>query len=344
LFNDVLQDVANMSVIKLPILVFIVQSALAATCADLSSLHPPNTAITLAQTVEAGALPMTGPGQTPNIFKTLPAFCRVAATLMPSPDSDIRIEVWLPAENWNGKFQAVGNSGWGGYISYPAMARALAHGYATASTDAGHATEGASFAMGHPEKLVDFGSCAVHEMTVEAKALIAAFYSQPARHSYWNSCSTGGRQGMMEAQRFPADFDGIVAGAPANYLSHLQPWTLWVPKVVHESEGSFLPPAKLAVIHKAVIKACDALDGVKDGVIEDPSRCHFDPGVLKCEGADTAACLTTAAQFPTKFLIYAPTLRGLLRAGCWHESRNVRGKWSQRRGFNPSACEPIEPL
>ena len=139
--------------------------------------------------------------------------------------------------------------------------------------------------MGHPEKLVDFGSRAVHEMTVEAKALIAAFYSQPARHSYWNSCSTGGRQGLMEAQRFPADFDGIVAGAPANYLSHLQPWTLWVPKVVHESEGSFLPPAKLAVIHKAVIEACDALDGVKDGVIEDPSRCHFDPGILKCEGA-----------------------------------------------------------
>jgi feruloyl esterase len=305
LFDDVLQDVANMFVIKLPILVFIAQSALAATCADLSSLHPPNTAITLAQTVEAGALPMTGPGQTPNIFKTLPAFCRVAATLMPSPDSDIRIEVWLPAENWNGKFQAVGNSGWGGYISYPAMARALAHGYATASTDTGHATEGASFAMGHPEKLVDFGSRAVHEMTVEAKALIAAFYSQPARHSYWNSCSTGGRQGLMEAQRFPADFDGIVAGAPANYLSHLQPWTLWVPKVVHESEGSFLPPAKLAVIHKAVIEACDALDGVKDGVIEDPSRCHFDPGVLKCEGADTAACLTTA-QVESARKLYGP--------------------------------------
>jgi len=96
----------------------------------------------------------------------------MAATLRPSPDSDIRIEVWLPAENWNGKFQAVGNSGWGGYISYPAMARALAHGYASASTDTGHATEGASFAMGHPEKLVDFGSRAVHEMTVEAKAAL----------------------------------------------------------------------------------------------------------------------------------------------------------------------------
>src|ERR1041385_3585178 len=159
---------------KFPLLALVAQSALAANCPDLASLHPPNTAITLAQTVEAGALPMTGPRETPNIFKTLPAFCRVAATLTPSSDSDIRIEVWLPAD-WNGKFQAVGNSGWGGYISYPAMARALAHGYATASTDTGHATEGASFAMGHPEKLVDFGSRAVHEMTVEAKALIAAF-------------------------------------------------------------------------------------------------------------------------------------------------------------------------
>jgi feruloyl esterase len=124
------------------------------------------------------------PGQGPNVFQTLPAFCRVAATLTPSSDSDIKIEVWLPAKNWNGKFQAIGNSGWGGYISYPAMARALAHGYATAATDTGHATQRASFAMGHPEKLVDFGSHAVHEMTVEAKALIAVFYSQPARRSY----------------------------------------------------------------------------------------------------------------------------------------------------------------
>ena len=118
---------------KFPILAFVAQSMLPAACADLASLHPPNTAITLAQTVEAGALPRTGPRQAPNLFKTLPAFCRVGATLTPSSDSDIKIEVWLPAENWNGKFQAVGNSGWGGYISYPAMARALAHGYATAN-------------------------------------------------------------------------------------------------------------------------------------------------------------------------------------------------------------------
>jgi feruloyl esterase len=294
-------------VVKLPILVFVAQSALAATCADLASPHPPNTVVTLAQRVEAGAfIPPGGPGQGPNVFKALPAFCRVTATLTPSSDSDIRIEVWLPAENWNGKLQAVGNGGWGPYIRYPDMALALAHGYATAGTDTGHATEGASFAMGHPEKLVDFGYRAVHEMTVEAKALIAVFYSQPARRSYFNGCSTGGRQALMEAQRFPADFDGIVAGAPANYLSHLQLWTLWVPKVVHEA-GSFIPTEKFAAIHKAVIEACDALDGVKDGVIEDPERCHFDPAVLKCEGADTAACLTSA-QVESARKLYGPVV------------------------------------
>ena len=296
-----------MCMMKLPILVLVAQSALAVTCADLASLHPPNTAITLAQTVEAGAFTPPGPGERANVFKALPAFCRVAATLTPSSDSDIRIEVWLPAENWNGKFQAVGNGGWAGTISYPAMARSLAHRYATASTDTGHATQGASFAMGHPEKLVDFEYRAVHEMTVEAKALIAAFYSKMARHSYWNGCSTGGRQALMEAQRFPADFDGIVAGAPANYLSHLQPWTLWVPKAMHETEGSFIPPEKYPAIHKAVIEACDVLDGVKDGVIEDPGRCHFDPQVLKCEGADTAACLTSA-QVESARKLYGPVV------------------------------------
>jgi hypothetical protein len=148
-----------MCVMKLPILAFVAQSALAATCADLSSLASAEHRHHTGADGGGGRVHASGgPGRGPNIFKTLPAFCRAAATLMPSPDSDIRIEVWLPAENWNVKFQAVGNSGWGGYISYPAMARALAHGYATASTDTGHATEGASFAMGHPEKLVDFGS------------------------------------------------------------------------------------------------------------------------------------------------------------------------------------------
>lgn len=278
---------------------------LAADCATLTSLKLPATTITAAQAVAAGAFTPPAPGRGPSPFLTLPAFCRVTATLTPSPDSDIKIEVWLPATNWNGKFEAVGNGGWAGNISYPALATALSRGYATASTDTGHATPGGSFALNHPEKLVDFGYRAVHEMTVQAKALIAAFYGNQPSRSYWNGCSTGGRQGLMSAQRYPADYDGIIAGAPANYMSHLQPWSLWVPMAVHQSEASYIPPAKYPIIHKAVLEACDALDGVRDGVLEDPTRCHFDPKTIECKGSDTTACLTPP-QVEAARKIYAP--------------------------------------
>ena len=146
--------------------------------------------------------------------RTLPAFCRVAATLKPTADSDIKIEVWMPASGWNGKFQAVGNGAFNGSIAYPAMMTALARGYATSSTDTGHTGNNARFASGHPEKVIDFGWRAVHEMTLASKAIIAAYYDSGPRFSYWNGCSAGGRQAMKEAQRFPADFDGIIAGAP----------------------------------------------------------------------------------------------------------------------------------
>jgi feruloyl esterase len=229
----------------------------------------------------------------------------VAPTLKPTSDSDIKIEVWMPAARWNQKFQAVGNGGWAGNISYPALGLALSQGYAVASTDTGHTGNSASFALGHPEKLVDFGHRAVHEMTIKAKAIIEAFYSNAPARSYWNGCSTGGRQGLMEAQRYPADFDGIVVGAPANYMSHLQPWSLWIALATHAEEASFIPPAKYAIIHKAVLDACDALDGVKDNVIEDPGRCHFDPKSLECTGADTSACLI-APQIEAARKIYRP--------------------------------------
>lgn len=278
---------------------------LAVDCTTLTSLKLPTTTITAAQTVAAGAFTPPAPGRGPSPFTTLPAFCRVTATLTPSPDSDIKIEVWLPATNWNGKFEAVGNGGWAGNISYPALATALARGYATASTDTGHSTPGGSFALNHPEKLVDFGHRAVHEMTVQAKALIAAFYGNQPSKSYWNGCSTGGRQGLMSAQRYPSDFDGIIAGAPANYMSHLQPWSLWVPMAVHQSEASYIPPAKYPIIHKAVLEACDALDGVRDGVLEDPTRCHFDPKTIECKGADITSCLTPP-QVEAARKIYSP--------------------------------------
>lgn len=273
-------------------------SATAATCDSLAQLHWSSATVTAAQGVDAGAFTLpAAPGRGPaaNPFAALPAFCRVTATLTPAADSEIGSEFWLPAANWNGKLQVVGNGGYAGVISYPAMAKALAQGYATASTDTGHTGGSGSFAQGHPEKLTDFGYRAVHETTVRAKAIVKAFYSSDATRAYWNGCSTGGRQGLMSAQKFPDDFDGIVAGAPANYMSHLQPWSLWVPKALHETEASYIPPAKYPVIHKAVLEACDTLDGVKDGVIEDPTRCHFDPKNIECAaGAGTAACLTPA--------------------------------------------------
>jgi feruloyl esterase len=231
----------------------------------------------------------------------------VLATLTPSSDSDIKIVVGLPASGWNGKFQAVGNGGWAGTVNWGALRAALRRGYATAATDTGHMGGGgsASFALGHPEKLTDFAYRAVHEMTVTSKAIIAHFYGRGPRYSYWNGCSTGGRQGLKEAQRFPADFDGIIAGAPANYQMHLHVWSVAVAQAMHKEPGSYIPPEKYPAIHRAALEACDALDGLKDGLIQDPTRCHFDPKVLECKDADSPACLT-APQVEAARKIYAP--------------------------------------
>jgi feruloyl esterase len=275
------------------------------SCGSLSKLAVPNTAITDAQVVDAGEfVAPAGRGPAPS-FKDLPPFCRVQATLTPSADSDIKIEVWLPASGWNGKFQAVGNGGWAGIISYGPLGAAVRRGYAAASTDTGHVGGSASFALGHPEKLTDFAYRAVHETIVAAKAIIANFYGNGPRYSYWNGCSTGGRQGLKEAQKFPADFDGIIAGAPANYQMHLHVWSMAVAQAMHKEPGSYIPPEKYPAIHKAAVEACDALDGLKDGLIQDPTRCHFDPKVLECKGADSSACLT-APQVEAARKIYAP--------------------------------------
>ncbi len=219
------------------------------TCDNLSKLSLPNVTITSAQSVSAGAFtppPAPGPGR-PNtaLFKGLPAFCRVMATLKPSTDSDIKVEVWLPAAGWNNDFQAIGNGGWNGTMGYAALAEAVNRGFAAAGTDTGHEGGSASFAMGHPEKLTDFAYRAVHDMTVTSKTIIQNFYGTTPRYSYWNGCSTGGRQGLKEAQKFPADFDGIVAGAPANYQTHLHVWSVWLAQQMNKTADSYLPPEKL---------------------------------------------------------------------------------------------------
>jgi feruloyl esterase len=250
--------------------------------------------------VSAGAFSPPG-GERIGRYKSVPEFCRVAVTLTPSSDSDIKVEVWLPIVGWNEKFQAVGNSGWGGVISYSAMAEAVESRYATASTDTGHSTSGGSFALGHPEKLIDFAWRSEHEMTVKAKAIIQAFYGNAPQRSYWNGCSSGGRQGLKEAQMFPEDFDGIIAGAPANRT----PMALWIAHALLKDPVSFIPPVKYPLIHKAALETCDACDGLKDGLIEDPARCECDPGLLLCRGADGPDCLT-APQVEAARKIYLP--------------------------------------
>src|SRR5262249_34765412 len=203
-----------------------------------------------------------GRGAAANPYANVPAFCRVRATLPPSADSDMKAEVWLPAAGWNGKYEAVGGGGWAGAISYPAMAAAVAAGYATSSTDTGHSGGNADFALGHPEKLVDFGYRAIHETTAFARPVIDAFYGTGAKLAFFNGCSTGGRQAITEAQRYPADFDAIVAGASAWDGMRMHALRVAVNQAVNRNADGVIPPAKLPMVHAAVLEACDALDGV----------------------------------------------------------------------------------
>jgi Tannase and feruloyl esterase len=267
-------------------------SAHAATCENLATLAIPHVTISTAEARPAGEFPV--PGGKP--IASLPAFCRVAGSIKPSSDSDIRFEVWLPA-TWNNKFQGYGNGGYAGTISYSGLADAVRHGYAGASTDTGH-TEGGSgisaeWALNRPEKIADFGHRSIHETAVAAKAVITAFYSEAPRKSYFNGCSNGGRQALMEAQRYPADYDGILAGAPANAWTRLLSSAASGVKATLSEADSYIPAAKLPAIQAAALAQCDATDGVKDGVIENPTACHFDPSVLLCKGTDSPSCLTT---------------------------------------------------
>src|SRR5262245_37157622 len=225
--------------------------------------------------------------------------CQVSLTLRPSADSEIKSEVWLPpAPAWNGKFLMEGGGGFVGSVNFGGMTNAVREGYATASTDTGHSGSSGSFALGHPEKVADFAFRAVHETAVKAKALIAAHYGRDPRLSYWEGCSTGGRQGLMSAERYPEDFDGIIAGAPANNQIYLCAWRLRLLMTALKSPQHALSPEKLKLLNGAVLDKCDDNDGLKDGLLEDPRNCDFDPNVLKCNGPETASCLT-AQQLET---------------------------------------------
>ena len=288
------------------------------SCESLAALKIPNVTITMATAIHTPPdfdVPSTPGrfGSPPGLELSVP-FCRVVGFSAPTNDSHVGFEVWLPIpENWNGKYIGIGNPGFIGDIRYAGLAREVQRGSAAASTDTGHsdvnpASEAPdAWAIGHPEKVADWGHRAVHETAVIAKALIRAYYGKPEKLSFWSSCHEGGNQALTEAQRYPTDYDGIAAGDPAYYITHLQAgseYLAWVNVKDGVKAPGYIPPSKFPVIHRAVLDLCDKLDGVKDGFIEDPTRCRFDPETIRCPGkADYAWCLT-GPQVETAKKIY----------------------------------------
>jgi hypothetical protein len=288
------------------------------SCESLARLQLTEAKVISAQTVAAGAF--TPPANItpwlvgdPSFYKKLPAFCRLMVEATPSADSNIKIEVWMPASTkegnaWNGKLLGQGNGGFAGEIGYAGLGLGMLQGYATVGTDTGHSAEGtdASWALGHPEKVTDFGYRGIHKMTEIAKAAIKAYYGNTQQHSYFEGCSNGGRQALMEAQRFPEDYDGILAGAPANYWTHLLTKSLADAQATTVDPASYIPPSKLPAIAHAVNAACDAQDGVTDGILNDPRQCHFDPAAMLCKEGDSEKCLTAAQVTTLKKLYTGP--------------------------------------
>ena len=271
-------------------------SAFAVTCEELQTANLPNVTITSAESIPAGTYQPPGSA---TAYTDLPAFCRVVATVQPVPDSSIGIEVWLPTATWSGRYQQVGNHGWAGVIYRSEMAPQLRRGFATGATDDGHVNAttnpfDVSWGFGHPAKIDDFGWRAVHELAVNAKRLIAAYYERRPFVSYFNGCSDGGREGIREAHDFPADFDGILAGGAATGLTGGA--TEQLVTSINLRNGDVQGPAGTAVLalaQNAVTEACDAADGVADGLINNPRRCLWDPHALVCQaGQDPATCIT----------------------------------------------------
>jgi hypothetical protein len=232
-------------------------------------------------------------------LRNLPAFCRVVAVLSPVPRSHIVMELWLP-QQWNGKLLAIGNHGLGGEIEYADLALGLHRGYAVANTDTGHtapkdAVTGAHSFINNVVVTDDYAWRAIHEMAVAAKGLVLRNYKTAATKAYFDGCSTGGRMAVREAQQFPADYDGIIAGSGALY------WTRSFAEDLYQFRAGTLPTggqmsmAKLKVAQAAAIAACDKTDGLVDGVIANPTACHWDPHAIQCQaGADESRCLTAA--------------------------------------------------
>jgi feruloyl esterase len=316
------------------------------SCESLGQMALSNTTITMAKTVEAGTFeapkgfqppsnvqpaspgapggaapssaqggpPPSGspagppPGGPGSDVKSLPAFCRIAATLSFASDSVIKIEVWMPLSNWNEKLYGIGSGGTAGDIKYQGLGDAIRQGYAGVTTDAGHDafTDNGKlgFVIGHPERLKDYAYRANHEMTVKAKALITAFYGVGPKHAIFSGCSLGSMQAINEAGRFPEDYDGVIAGALMNPIARFNAAQIWPAILVLKDPAKKLTTEKIAMIHEAALKACATPVSEHDGALEEPDRCHFDPAILLCKGDDAPNCLT-APQIEGVKQVYA---------------------------------------
>jgi feruloyl esterase len=269
-------------------------------CATLSRLKLDQVVIELAAMQAAGRpvsgakLPdMTGkPDGGPEITG-LPTFCRVVGSIQPVPGSHIRFEVWMPNEGWDGRFYGVGIGGFAGSIDYLTLSLALKAGQASVATDTGHAgtPSDSAWAKGQPERVRDYGWRAIHLTTGAAKKLVAAFYSRGPDHSYFVGCSGGGRQGLVEASRFPEDYDGILAGAPAAL------WTDLAISMINPVQAQLQPGAGIRreqarLLQDEVLKQCDALDGQTDGLVDDPRQCKLEYSKLACGASNSPHCFS----------------------------------------------------
>ena len=283
--------------------------AFASSCGDLTGLKLPNTTIETAQSVPAGDY--TTPDKVTR--KAMPAFCRVLASVTGAPDSDIRIEMWLPTDGWTGVFHSNGNGGYGGIfdLGYPGMEAAIKRGYASANTDMETAPSNplnGDPLIGHPQKWKDWGSLSTHVMTVVGKDIAKAFYGEAPKHSYYTGCSTGGQQGLIEAEYYPDDYDGVLIGAPVVSRTWGHAAVAWDYIAANLEPGHKLSDAKLTLLNKAAVAACNGKgNGLKsDPFIADPAACDFDPATLTCQGAESAECLTSAEVATAKAFYSGP--------------------------------------
>jgi feruloyl esterase len=275
----------------------------AEACASLKDLKIDDTTIASAESVPAGSF--TAPDK--KSYANLPAFCRVTATVSPVPDSAVRIEMWLPEDGWKGVFEGTGNGGYSGGFNFPILAAGVRRGYAVVNTDQGTAPASAlngDAVVGHPVKWRDWGFRSTHLMTVAGKQIASAFYGKDSARSYFTGCSTGGQQALIEAQLYPADYDGIAAGAPVVNRTHLHAAFVWSRQAAERSPGSALGHDKLMLLKKAVVASCapGAGGAASDTFVADPLHCAFDPASLVCKAGDAPDCLTpeqaeTAARF-----------------------------------------------